>query len=1438
MKHLPTWISILFFAAIFHQNSKAQCPISNSCTPGNASNSQAALFGGGIYEVTLGTFNHASAGAVEGYVDNCNLGTTDITLGSPLALTIRTGTLISENVRVYIDLNNDLSFNPATELVFSSNNAKVHNGFINLSSGTQNQTLKMRVTADLITAAVVPGPCTTPEYSQVEDYAVRIVTNTAPPIAQFSVSDTLTCSGTVSFTDQSINNPTSWLWNFGDNQTSGLQNPTHSYSAPGKYTVKLKVTSGNGSDSIIKINLINYNDTVPVAASCAPITQNHCCGYGISRVKLNTIDNFSGLGSYENFSCSQRTVLLQGKAYPFSITTNPNQAQDTKVWIDFNNNGQFEGSELIWTKLNTINPSTQLVIPGDTGIKKNIPLRMRIISEYAGATFNACLPLDKGQCEDYTVVIKPNLLAPVASFTVSSPDFCLPTFNFNSTSENVILSYHWFFGDGTDSLLTTPTISHTYPAPGSYNVKLIVTGPFGVDSVEVVKAATYFGAPALACDLNTQIIPQPIQVGIARVQFGSIDKSSGNYTEGYQDFSCTNQTTVRAGEAQRLKVKNFSATNEKVRAWIDWDASGSFEAGELVLSNNGDTAHVAQVLIPTTAVFNTPLRMRVASNINQAGAINACGTIQAGQAEDYSVVVFPNNVPPTTNFTADKTENCTGIVQFKDQSENSPNFYLWDFGDGNTSNLASPTHTYTSTGIFTIKLKTGNDFGFDSLIRPNYITITQITGMVPASCAPVNSNTCCQYGISRVTFAGIDRQSDDATEGNMDFTCGTMGLATLGTSMPITIQNSGTNVERVGVWIDWDNNGIFGNNELVFTSTGSTNHLGNITIPGNVPINVGLRMRVRSDLANSPLAGPCAALQFGQFEDYQIKVAGNDNPPIALFTADKTTNCFNTVQFSDTSFNAPTSWKWYFGDGDSSTVRNPSHTYPGPGTYTVTLIATNANGADTLEKIGYIHITEGQNLKPAPCSPPTTNTGATNPGAGIVQVLLGSINKSSGLASAESFQDFACIERTNLTIGQTYTLGVRTNPNINEACRAWIDWNNDGVFSDPAERVLNSMNARNHSAVIAIPANARKDTALRMRVISDVATGPGANLLPCNSPSFGQVEDYAVVVINNTQPPIAHLFAQNTTSCSGFVQFGDSTQNVPTNWTWEFGDGQVSNVQNPLHQYLATGVYTIKLKVSNEFGVDSVIRLNYVTVTGLYGPKPSSCVGSGINLGPFGINRVRLTNLDKTTGLAVADGGYQDYSCSDSAFVAVTSVGQNIVLTVNTSNAQNCRVYIDFGNNGQFDATDMVLSSNNNNVHSVILNLAENQCLGVPIRMRVISDNRVNNITGPCYNPLQGQVEDYMVRLIWAVSNQDRLSDSGFEVFPNPSEGQFRISVPAGILAKTWVMYDLQGKTVAEGLISDEKDQVIFRPELPNGLYTLQLRGNGGTTQRRIIVQK
>ncbi len=93
-------------------------------------------------------------------------------------------------------------------------------------------------------------------------FSVRCIRDntTSVPTAGFSANPTTgTAPLTVSFTVHSTGNPSSWLWNFGDDSTSTEQNPSHTYQMAGTYTVKLTATNDQGSDTSTKTDYITVN---------------------------------------------------------------------------------------------------------------------------------------------------------------------------------------------------------------------------------------------------------------------------------------------------------------------------------------------------------------------------------------------------------------------------------------------------------------------------------------------------------------------------------------------------------------------------------------------------------------------------------------------------------------------------------------------------------------------------------------------------------------------------------------------------------------------------------------------------------------------------------------------------------------------------------------------------------------------------------------------------------------------------------------------------------------------------------------------------------------------------------------------------------------------------------------------------------------------------
>lgn len=88
------------------------------------------------------------------------------------------------------------------------------------------------------------------------DFAIELI----PANCQME-DDRIVCEGTttVQFIDKSRGNITAWLWDFGDKQTSTMQNPSHTYTRNGNYTVTLTITTPECKDKVTKLNYINLS---------------------------------------------------------------------------------------------------------------------------------------------------------------------------------------------------------------------------------------------------------------------------------------------------------------------------------------------------------------------------------------------------------------------------------------------------------------------------------------------------------------------------------------------------------------------------------------------------------------------------------------------------------------------------------------------------------------------------------------------------------------------------------------------------------------------------------------------------------------------------------------------------------------------------------------------------------------------------------------------------------------------------------------------------------------------------------------------------------------------------------------------------------------------------------------------------------------------------
>jgi PKD repeat protein len=544
---------------------------------------------------------------------------------------------------------------------------------------------------------------------------------------------------------------------------------------------------------------------------------------------------------------------------------------------------------------------------------------------------------------------------PVAGFQQSAGVTCTGAVQFTDASLFNPETWAWDFGDGSTDTVQNPL--HIYTTDGTYTPVLIVTNTFGSDTISgaPVTVAVNGPTPVAACiPASTGTVAG---FGIFSVNInGHLTNSGDAVSEGYVDRTCS-LDTVSVGQLLEISVSTGTVTTHNVRAWIDWDNSGTFIGSELVLIANSVTSASASIPVPLYAVLDQPLRIRVMAEYDFSPVPEPCVDLQFGQAEDYGLVVLPNTDPPLAQFSAAPLITCDGAVQFTDASLNAPSSWAWDFGDTGTSVESAPQHTYAASGTYTVTLIVTNVYGADTLEQVDLVTVDLGAQLVPASCTPETQSHCCGFGITSVALAGITSSSVDGSEGYQDRSCGNTANVTEGLTYPVSIGTGGTSAHDIFLWIDLDNDGAFTATELVWSALNTQDPIATLTMPSGVVFGTPLRMRIMADVVGES-ADPCDLPLYGQAEDFSVIVAANPDPPVAAFTATPTNTCTGYVQFTDQSTNAPDTWSWTFGDGMTSDVASPLHLYTVPGTYSVSLTVTNANGTDTQSYTDLIQYTE------------------------------------------------------------------------------------------------------------------------------------------------------------------------------------------------------------------------------------------------------------------------------------------------------------------------------------------------------------------------------------------------------------------------------------------------------------------------------------------------
>ena len=332
--------------------------------------------------------------------------------------------------------------------------------------------------------------------------------------------------------------------------------------------------------------------------------------------------------------------------------------------------------------------------------------------------------------------------------------------------------------------------------------------------------------------------------------------------------------------------------------------------------------------------------------------------------------------------------------------------------------------------------------------------------------------------------------------------------------------------------------------------------------------------------------------------------------PVADFTGAPTTGTGTlSVTFQDKSSGNPNSWHWNFGDTANSTERNPVHAYNRAGKYSVSLTVSNPAGQNTVTKADFVTVAE----------PPPVADFVAAPTSGEMPLTVVFSDLSTGVPTswAWSFGDGATSIGQNPTHeygdAGSYTVSLTaTNAGgvDTETKTGYI------VVSEPpppppvADFSASTVSGEAPLSVAFTDASAGQPTSWAWN-FGDGSTSltqnptheyraPGAYTVSLTVANAGGEDtqtktDYIVV---SDVPPAADFTASATTGTPPLtVSFADLSSGNPTYWYWEFGDGSVSDVQDPVHSYQSVGTYTVSLTVTSELGTSTVTKPDHISVS-------------------------------------------------------------------------------------------------------------------------------------------------------------------------------------------------------------------------------------------------
>lgn len=361
---------------------------------------------------------------------------------------------------------------------------------------------------------------------------------------------------------------------------------------------------------------------------------------------------------------------------------------------------------------------------------------------------------------------------------------------------------------------------------------------------------------------------------------------------------------------------------------------GTIQCGidtSLIVSSNSPTGIVTLVVDSELIAICQLVNNTATLTFPQLSGTFAILTITDTNAVAYVDTIIITGGCPKSAFTHSANNYCTAeSITFTSTSTGNITNYLWNFGLG-----ASPA-TATGQGPHTINYVFGGQKNI-SLVVSGVASHTSSTSiLIDSICTyavPANGSDVIANCSGLLMDDGGDLNYSNSSDGTITISpSGASAINLLFSSF--SFENS---ADYLRIY-----NGPNTSSPLIGSYTGNT-------LPG---VNGMLSSTTGSitirQLTNANNSFPGFKLSF--------QCSYPNSPPQANFILTDSNHCTGVFEFTDLTFNGPSSWTWHFGDGTTSTQQNPQHQYSQNGTYNVSLVTVNQFGTDSVVKYGIVNV--------------------------------------------------------------------------------------------------------------------------------------------------------------------------------------------------------------------------------------------------------------------------------------------------------------------------------------------------------------------------------------------------------------------------------------------------------------------------------------------------